>query len=111
MISSIFIILASIFNAVMDSIEYETAFQKSIFNKLDPKWWCKSISWEYVEFLPFTNYRLDAWHLFKSLMIVSLVLSIVFYKSMYGPIVDFIILGSIWNLSFNLFYGHIFRKN
>ena len=108
--SLIFLVLAAMFNALMDSVEYETAFEKSIFYKLNPKWWCKSISWEYVKFLPFTKYRPDAWHLAKSSMVVFIVLAIVVAAPVSHPLPHFVLLGLIWNMSFNLFYNHIFRK-
>lgn len=109
--SLVFLALAAMFNALMDSVEYETAFEKSIFHKLNPKWWCKSISWEYVKFLPFTKYRPDAWHLSKSAMVVCIVLAIVTYVPISeNKLIAFIALGILWNLSFNLFYNHIFRK-
>lgn len=105
-----FLALAAMFNALMDSVEYETAFEKSIFSKLNPKWWCKSISWEYVKFLPLTKYRPDAWHLAKSSMVVCIVLALVFSVEVSSKLPHFVILGILWNLSFNLFYNHIFRK-
>lgn len=108
--SAILLILAAMFNAVMDSVEYETAFEKSIFSKLNPKWWCKSISWEYVKFLPLTKYRPDAWHLAKSSMVVFIVLAVVVAAPVSHPVPHFVLLGLIWNMSFNLFYNHIFRK-
>ena len=108
--SLIFLVLAAIFNALMDSVEYETAFEKSIFHKLNPKWWCKSISWEYVKFLPFTKYRPDAWHLAKSAMVVCIVLALVFSVPVSHKLPHFVLFGILWNLSFNLFYNHIFRK-
>ncbi len=108
--SLLFLVLAAAFNALMDSVEYETAFEKSIFSKLNPKWWCKSISWEYVKFLPFTKYRPDAWHLAKSSMVVCIVLALVFSVPVSAKLPYFIILGLAWNISFNLFYNHIFRK-
>lgn len=109
-LSAIFLMLAAMFNALMDSVEYETAFEKSIFSNLNPKWWCKSISWEYVKFLPLTKYRPDAWHLAKSLMVVFIVLAIVVAVPVSHPLPHFVLLGLIWNMSFNLFYNHIFRK-
>jgi hypothetical protein len=108
--SAVFLILAAMFNAVMDSVEYETAFEKSIFSSLNPKWWCKSISWEYVKFLPLTKYRPDAWHLAKSSMVVCVVLAVVFSIDTVYKLPQFVLLGLIWNMSFNLFYNHIFRK-
>jgi hypothetical protein len=110
LLSCLFIALAAVLNAVMDSVEYETAFEKSIFNRYNPKWWCKSISWKYVKFIPFTKYRPDAWHLAKSGMIVFLLLAVVVYTNDFIPFMDFVLLGLIWNMIFNLFYNKIFRR-
>ena len=108
--SLISLALSAMFNALMDSVEYEGIFNRSIFSKYNPKWWCKSISWEYVKFLPFTKYRPDAWHLAKSSMVVFVSLAIVLYKPHFHPIVDLALFGITWNLSFNLFYNKLFRK-
>ena len=61
----------SFFNWVMDSIENEIAFNKSVFKNLNKKFWCKTISAHNIGFIKFTKYRPDAWHISKSLMIVS----------------------------------------
>ena len=108
--SAVFLSLAAVCNALMDSVEYETAFEKSIFSKLNPKWWCKSISWEYVKFLPFTKYRPDAWHLAKSSMVVFIVLAVVMTDTQPTKLPYFVVMGLVWNISFNVFYNHIFRK-
>ncbi len=108
-LSLIFIVLAAVLNAVMDSVEYETAYSRSIFSKYNPKWWLKTTSWEYVKFLPFTKYRPDAWHLAKSGMIVFLCLAIVFFSTKGILLIDFLILGAVWNTVFNIFYNRIFR--
>ena len=109
--SVILIALAAMFNALMDTVEYETAFQRSIFHKLNPKWWCKSISWEYVKFLPFTKYRPDAWHLAKSSMVICIVLALTFSVPVSHKLPYFVVMGLIWNMSFNLFYNHLFRRS
>jgi hypothetical protein len=108
--SILFVTLAATCNALMDSVEYETAFNRSIFSSLNPKWWCKTVSWQYINFIPFTKYRLDAWHLFKSLMIIAQISAIVSYKPIVNELIDIILFGLIWNMVFNLFYNHIFRK-
>lgn len=45
----------------------------------------------------------DAWHVAKSLMIILITLSIIFYKP-FIPVIDMIVLGVIWNVSFNTSY-------
>ena len=109
MISEIFIVLAAICNAVMDSVEYETVFSKTIFSKKDPKFWLKTVSCDNVKFLKFTKYRPDAWHLSKSTLVVFVIISIVTYSPVISPFLDFFLLGLIWNITFNLFYNKIFR--
>jgi len=97
--------LAAMFNALMDRVENEN-FHVSIFSKLNQKFWYKRESWKYAKKL--FGYKFDAWHLSKSLMIVLILLSIYFYQP-FLPIIDLIVLGTLWNLTFNLFYNYIFK--
>jgi len=103
-------VLAAIFNAVMDSVGDGVAFRRSVFKKRNPNWWSKELSWQHVRFLPPTKYRPDAWHLAKSAMILCLVSAMVFYRPLVNWWADILILGTIWNGSFTLFYHRIFRK-
>ena len=121
MISLILVMLAAICNVVMDVISFH--YTKSIFSKLNPKWWNPSISWKnkYVDWdggirtektiwgIKYPTALTDAWHLFKSTMIVLIVLSIVLYTPFINPLVDFVIIGIGWNVVFNLFYNKIFK--
>jgi hypothetical protein len=102
MISLIFIVLASICNAVMDILSHH--YTRSIFSKLDREWWNPFYSWKnkylygdpdngrltiyYLTNIPKWVKRLigdfnypvqltDAWHLFKMLMIIFICLSII----------------------------------
>jgi hypothetical protein len=109
-LSLLFLSIAAVLNAVMDSVEYDTAFERSIFSRYNPKWWCKSISWKYVKFIPLTKYRADAWHLAKSGMVVFIILSVLFYQNQIHVLLAFLLYGAVWNLVFNLFYNKIFRK-
>lgn len=103
MISLILIIIAAICNAVMDVLENEN-FHTSIFMNKNQRFWYKRESWKYAKMIG--GYRLDAWHLFKSAMVVLLITAIVFYSPMYGWI-DFIIYGIAWNIVFNFFYNNV----
>jgi len=106
-------------------------FYKSIFKKLNPLWWNGEISWrnKYVEGDPNMGFRklfpnskinypvqlTDAWHFFKTLMIVFLALSVITFdntitSSWYGYLIIFVVYGLIWNLWFNLFYNHILQS-
>lgn len=107
MFSFLFIFFAAILNALMDRVENEN-FLLSIFKNLNKNFWYKRVSWEFSKKV--FGYKLDAWHISKSLMIIFFALAIIFYNP-YIPVVDFIIFGIVWNLTFNLFYNHIFLKS
>lgn len=111
MLSLLFMFLAGVLNAFMDTIE-EGHFGKSIFKNLDPKFWYKWQSWKYAKKIG--GYPLDAWHIAKSLWWSSMVGGIITYYFT-GPIfphwiLDFATLGLVPMLTFNLFYNHIFKK-
>jgi len=124
MISYILVILASVCNAVMDVSSFH--YDNSVFNKLNRKFWDGSISWKskYVDYdkgderrkkiFGLFNYPVqltDSFHLFKSLMIILLVLAIVLYKPLFNIWIDFICMGLVWNMTFSFFYNVIFKKN
>lgn len=96
----IFVLLAAFFNAFMDIVENEN-YHVSIFKNLNQKFWYKRESWK--QSYKIRGYKLDAWHLAKSLMIVFWVLAVMFYHS-FIPVIDFIVIGAIYNLTFNTFY-------
>lgn len=106
MLSSLFIILAAICSACMDRVENEN-FYTSVFKSLNEKFWYKRESWKYA--YKIFGYKFDFWHLSKSAMIVSLVFAIILYVPVLG-IVDFVLFGLIWNLTFNLFYYRILKS-
>ncbi len=125
MISIIFLILAGFFNSIMDIIVHK--WNISIFSKIknekllqfiNPKlsWTNKWKNNDYKQgekfigsstvFVMFT----DLWHLCQFLMIISFIISTIFYI----PIMDNSILNIIvhylaFTLSFNLFYYKIFK--
>lgn len=101
----IFIALAAVCNAFMDKVENENFYQ-SVFKHLNPQFWYKRVSWQYAKKL--FGYKFDAWHLAKSAMIVFWALAVVFYHP-FIPIIDFVVIGIIHNIIFNLFYNHIFK--
>lgn len=131
LISLIFFILASISNAVMDTCSHH--FSNSVFSKLNPKFWDATISWmnKYVDGNPSKGIRklfwiinfpvqlTDAWHMFKSLMIIFICASIATFKgyTIYyfeyewlNIAIAIIVYGTTWNLFFSLYYGYIFKK-
>lgn len=149
MISLIFFCMAAICSASIDTLEFH--FDKSVFNyyRCNLNWWNPTYSWynkykgrnpqkglrKWLWFdVPFT----DAWHTFKSLMIVFICLSIATINTNYeigtlfetttyqthfdlvghGALVDktidtvlvVVIYGIVWNVVFNLFYNKILIK-
>ena len=135
MISLLLVALAAICNALMDTISFH--YKQSIFTKYNPQWWNPAISWKnkYVDYSKFAEYTgkvsklekrifilnlfsikyptflTDAWHFFKSLMIVLLGFAIVLYNPVVNIYVDIILVGLAWNLTFNVFYNKIFKKH
>lgn len=122
MISFILIFFSAICNAVMDVCSFH--YHTSIFVKRDFKWWNPEFSWrnKYIGGDPKKGFRklfwkinyptflTDAWHFFKSSCIVLFCAAIVLYKPVLGPLIDFIIVGVIWNVAFNICYNRIFKK-
>jgi hypothetical protein len=106
MISFIFISLAAICNAFMDAFENEN-FYESIFRNRNAKFWYKRESWKYAPKI--FGWKFDAWHLFKTLMIVCICTAIVAYDRVFSWWLDFLIVGALWNIFFVLFYHKIFR--
>lgn len=139
MIILILIIISAIANAIMDIITHNYAW--SIFDKyyykFNPQYWNPKYSRlnKYVE----RNRDLgrkkilgvrvhpaftDAWHLFKSTMIVCLISAIVLAMNPNNHIIKICIfdyqilnmllyigiLGTIWNLTFSLFYDKLLRQ-
>ena len=98
--------IAAVLNALMDRVENEN-FSSSVFRGLNPKWWYKRESWKYAKRV--FGWKFDAWHVAKSLMIISLAFGIVLYRPILG-ILDVLIIGAIWIGTFNIFYKRIFKK-
>lgn len=119
MISFILIALSAICCAVMDVTQFH--YSTSVFTKFNnPTYWNGSVSWlnKYVDrddkkgfrkcFFGLLNYPAfltDAWHLFKSLMIVFFSFAIVMYSVTFNKLIDFFIIGAIWNIIFIMFYN------
>jgi len=101
------VIIAVFFNAIMDAVENTPNFNESIFKNLDKKFWCKDVSWQYAKKI--FNYKLDAWHLSKSAMIICLAMAIVFFRPKHNWWVHLISIGLIWNMGFWFFYHKVFK--
>lgn len=99
-LSIIFIILAAIFNSLMDIVENENFFISRFNNLLNQQFWYKRESWKYAKKL--FGYKFDAWHISKTCMIFCICLAI--KPNLYG-----LIYGLIWILVFNIFYNWIWK--
>ena len=105
MITLLFIAIAAACNAVMDRTENAPAFNKSVFNHFDVKFWLKEVSWQYATKI-FT-WKYDAWHVSKSFMLSFILLAACLYSPILGGVFDFLLFGIVWNLTFNVFYNKI----
>ena len=108
----LFIILAAIFNSVMDRLE-EGRFTNSVFKKLNQKFWYKWESWKHAKRI--FGFPIDAWHIFKLLMLCSFSAAIVTYDL--WPRIqiewwfDVLLFAAAWILPFNLFYNTILKSS
>lgn len=104
----VFVGIAAILNAVMDSVENEHVYA-TIFKNKNPAFWHKRYSWDKAKKIG--GWKFDSWHVAKSLMLGFITLAIVFYKPILTHwTLDFSIAGVTWIITFNLFYNRIFKK-
>lgn len=102
-----FIILSAICDAICDSIENEH-FYDTIFRNKQKDFWYKRDSWDKAKKIG--GWKFDGWHLFKTLHLTFLFLSIVSYENFFTWYYDFLIAGITWVVSFNFFYNKVFKK-
>jgi hypothetical protein len=125
MISFLFVICGAVCNAVMDVTSHH--FHESIFSKIKNKkvnrWFRSYDSWklkyewyddQIVGRKTWKGIRIpvqitDAWHFFKMLMIVFMCGAMAVYEPVVYPLVDFVIAGTLWNISFSFSYNYTFR--
>lgn len=130
--SLFFFILAAICNALMDTLQFHW-YKFRWNNKVNPQFWNPIKSWKnkYINGNPIDGLRykgifgfmsnfLDAWHLFKMIMIICFALSIVFFPyafkfcvftdNFFNGCLWMVILAVAWNVPFNLFFNTIFVK-
>jgi len=128
LIVSFILLLAAICNSIMDNITHH--WDESIFER--PKgeitkwdmWWNPEYSWrnkyqdgdpkkplKKIVFGLFDKPFTDAWHTFKSLMITFLVASIscALFHNIWYILLSITVLGTSWNLVFNLFYNKLLK--
>jgi len=132
LVSYILVALAAICNACMDiwMIRY-MILNEYMENQLNPSWWSfnPSAKWQDGKYgtVRANNILLakigiktkwladncnDAWHFFKSLMIVLLCLAIILFSSYnnilsIGKLIELGTLGLIWNSAFNITYNKL----
>jgi len=136
MMSFILIALAGMLNATYEILF--VGFNQSIFSNLKADFWNPMKSWKnkwaspypqktipywwyfgfyprYKEKFPHSStmfvWLTDAWHLFKALMLVCIMLAIVSYSVVFNPFVDFILLYVTFTFVFTIFFEYIFRKS
>ena len=132
-VSLIFWALAAICNAIMDACSHH--FWTSVFQHLDQRWWNAEVSWKnkYVNFDPTLGHKklfpnakgiiakinypvqlTDAWHFFKTCMILLLVGSIlslnIEIKEWTSLLILILAYGIVWNLTFSLFYQKLLKR-
>lgn len=103
--SLLFFCLAALCNSIMDTLRFH--FESSPFRNRSPKFWNPNISYKYARQI--FGYKLDAWHLFKSGMIVFILLSIVSYDETLAWWFDFIVFGLCWNFVFSTSYKWMYK--
>jgi len=103
-LSCILIFLAAIFNAVMDKTKDTIQYESSMFYVWgwNPKFW-NDEAWE-GKFLPLTEYKANAWHISKSLMLLCLFIAVS------KTVLEFAVISAIWLLVFNRFYNKLLKK-
>ena len=131
MLSILFLSLAGICNAIMDSILFH--WDKSIFKGSKLEWWANpEVSYknkwknhsnsEDGEKFPGSStifvWVTDLWHFAQSFMITFFVLGVLFYDGivvikgypLVSLLIDFVILKGVFSLTFELFWGKILKK-
>lgn len=111
--SIVLLIAACFFNAVMDATENMPNFNESRLKNLPKNFWLKEVSWKYAPKI--FSYKLDAWHISKSCMIICFILSGIFFDmpvEKWQDVVSYLVIGGvIWNFFFWLFYHRLFGVN
>ena len=127
LISALFVAMAATMNAGMDELDHH--FEQSFASEWNQQFWNPAISWQnkYINhdvnqgrikwnLLLFEVNKpvvfTDGWHLLKMFMIIFIVLSIAIWikGKLYLKLIYFLLLGVVWNISFETFYSKILRK-
>jgi len=113
----ILIFIAAFSNAIMDTLRHH--FDKSVFKNLNQQFWNAAVSHtnkykngdsklgrKYPKCLsPLTDIFSDAWHIFKIIMIVAIIIGFSITKQFQFS--DLLIHWAIWFATFEIFYSHI----
>lgn len=99
------VIGAAIFNAVMDTLAHH--FAVSIFKNLNKGFWFPIMSSDSA--LRIGSYKVDAWHLAKSSMIVCWCFAVALHPGGFDWM-DFVFAGYFYNIIFELFYSELLRR-
>jgi hypothetical protein len=99
--NAVLLILAAFFSAVMDKTKDTIQYNSSVFKNWNKRFWNDE---EPTQYFWRTKYKLNAWHLSKSLMIICICAAIS------RTIWEFIIYGIIWNLVFNFLYNKALKR-
>jgi len=107
MLTIFFILLAGFFKAVADTLQHH--FDTSIFKRKYKKFWDPAISWQFARYLKFTRYKVDAWHLSNSGMVIAFCLAIVCHHAVLHWFFELLLAGLFFNVTFNIFYNKVLR--
>jgi len=120
MISFILMFIAGVANACMDVIKYH--WDKCIFTTWSNQNWINpALSWP-NKWKPKTKlgdlimstilvWVTDFWHFCKALMLTAIMASIIFYTPLINWWIDFILLYSIFTITFELFFSKILIRH
>ncbi len=101
----VLLLIACFFDSVRDTLQHH--FKQSIFNCKNKKlndFFNMEVS-NKKDFLPFTKYRFDGFHVSKSLSIIFIVIAIVGFS-----VLKIFLFGCFWIITFNFFYNKILIK-
>ena len=127
MLSILFIVLASIFDAARDKLDHH--YKLSIFSRnKSAKWakyWNPKISWrnkykwlvgnkkvpKFFGSTTFLVWTTDAWHLFQFIELKFILLAVVFYRPVLTPVLDFFMFWGIYAAISEIFYKFVLHDN
>jgi hypothetical protein len=111
------VVLSAAANAVADRLENDVAYNSSVFFTWKRSFWLKSTSWYHAKKI-FT-YKIDGWHLVESFQVLLLLLGLIMpwfiHLERKGPIwaviALYVVLGVVYNVTFNWVYKKLGRKS